>query len=89
MTQNENRPKSDKNSTLNRDDESGSSIIQEHLLDKNHVITDEDIRNMPIEPDMGEENEEGKEDGTLIPLPDQDPDEENKRGLDSPWNIFS
>ena len=79
MKQNENRPTSDKNiDTLSRGEESSSSKIQEHLQDENHILTDDDIRSITIETGSTEALGE-----------DLDPDEENKVGLDSPWNIFS
>ena len=86
-----NHPHSDnKNGT-----DSSTSKIQEHLQDKSLVISDEDIRNIYVEPgsvenNMEEDNETENESNRLsFKLTEEDPDEENKVGLESPWNIFS
>ena len=91
MKLNANRPQNDKKNGT----ESSTSKIQEHLQDKNHVISDEDIPNIPVEAGsvenkIEEDDEiESESNGLNTKITEEDPDEENKVGLESPWNIFS
>ena len=68
------------------------SAVQEHLIDKDHILTDDDIRNYPVVP-VSEEFTEGENESEnnrlKAEITEDDPDYENKQGSESPWNIFS